>query len=229
MKDDDVFSLAIGIGIGAALGSGAMYILDPQTGASRRALARDKMIEAQTNTKRAAGVTARDLWNRAVGFAAEACSRISEGEVSDQVLEGRVRSKLGFLARNPSSIAAHVSQGRVRLSGPILSDEVQQLMKGIRSVRGVTGVENRLDVFDDAGQVPGLQGDKPRPGGEVWDVMQRRWSPATRFLIGAAGAVSLGLIAYSLADGSQSSLARERPQRQRSRVAPEESRAGWGI
>jgi hypothetical protein len=94
---------------------------------------------------------------------------------------------------------------RVVLSGPVRSDEVQQLIKGIRAVRGVTDVENRLTVHDDAAQLPGLQGDKPKPAGQVWDIMQRRWSPSTRFLVGTAGAFSLGLIAYSLSDGSLAS------------------------
>jgi hypothetical protein len=188
---NNVFSLMAGIGIGAA----AMYTLDPQTGERRRALARDKMTKAQKRVRETAGVTARDLSNRSAGVIAGFRSRISAQEVSDEVLEGRVRSKLGFLVRHPSAITTQVSNGRVVLSGPVLSDEAQQLIDGVRRVHGVIGVENSLEVRDTAEQVPGLQGDKPRPAGEVSDIMQRRWSPATRFLVGSAGAVSLGLIA----------------------------------
>ena len=79
----------------------------------------------------------------------------------------------------------------------MLLDEVQQLIDGARAVRGVTSVENNLTVRHDAAQVSGLQGEKPKPVGEVWDILQRRWSPSTRFLVSTAGAVSLGLMAYA--------------------------------
>jgi hypothetical protein len=199
----DLFSLAAGIGIGAA----AMYVMDPQMGERRRALARDKITSTRRKMKNAAGVTARDLGNRTAGIAAEVGSRIAEGEVNDEVLAGRVRSKLGFLVRHPSAITTEVSNGRVILSGPVLSDEVQQLIDGVRAVRGITAVENRLAVHDDPNKVSGLQGDKRKPSGEVWDIMQRRWSPATRLIVSTAGAVSLGLIAYSLTDGSRTAPA----------------------
>jgi hypothetical protein len=215
---NNVFSLMAGIGIGAA----AMYTLDPQTGERRRALARDKMTKAQKRVRETAGVTARDLSNRSAGVIAGFRSRISAQEVSDEVLEGRVRSKLGFLVRHPSAITTHVSSGRVALSGPVLSDEAQQLIDGVRRVHGVIGVENSLEVRDTAEQVPGLQGDKPRPAGEVSDIMQRRWSPATRFLVGSAGAVSLGLLAYSFADGSRSSSIQ-------AALFPRKKHASWGI
>jgi hypothetical protein len=196
---NNAFSLIAGIGIGAA----AMYALDPETGERRRALARDKMTKAQRKMRETAGVTARDLSNRSAGVVAGFRSRISAAQVSDEVLEGRVRSKLGFLVRHPSAITTHVSSGRVVLSGPVLADEAQQLVDGVRGVHGVTAVENSLEIHDNAAHVPGLQGDKPKPAGEVSDIMQRRWSPATRFLVGSAGAVSLGLLAYSFSDGSR--------------------------
>ena len=148
-------------------------------------------------------------------------SRISEREVDNDVLEGRVRSKLGFLVRHPSAIITQISNGRVVLSGPVLADEVQQLIAGLHAVRGVTDVVNRLEIHDDPAQASGLQGDKPKPAGEVWDIMQRHWSPSTRFLVGTAGAVSLGLIAYSLTDGA--------PRRGQERANQERAGTGWRI
>ncbi|MGH7853637.1 MAG: BON domain-containing protein, partial [Candidatus Binatia bacterium] len=192
-----------------------------------RAVARDKMTKAQKRLRSAAGVTARDLGHRSAGIIAEVRSRISGQEVGDEVLEGRVRSKLGFLVRHPAAIRTEISNGQVILSGPVLSDEVEQLIDGVRAVRGVTDVEDRLAVHEKATQVSSLQGDKPKPAGEVWDIMQRRWSPSTRFLVGTAGAVSLGLIAYSFSDGSRAAPA-STPWR-RKPLARRESRAGWSI
>jgi hypothetical protein len=164
-----------------------MYILDPEAGRRRRALARDKAILIERKAKEAAAVTVEDLKNRALGTFAEAKSRLLERGVDDTVLEQRVRSELGFLVRHPASIEIQVTDGHVVLSGPVLSDEVQQLLHGVENVRGVREVENHLEVYDDPDQIPGLQGDIPKPTGRALDIMQRRWSPATRFLVGAAG------------------------------------------
>jgi hypothetical protein len=227
--NDETLSLAAGIALGAAAGMTAMYVFDPDLGRRRRAAARDKIKEAQTSTKKTTGVTARDLWNRTVGTVAEACSYFSDREVSDEVVEGRVRAKLGFLVRHPRAVKTHVSGGRVHLSGPVLADEARQLIDGVAAVRGVRSVEDNLEIHKEPGEVSRLQGDKARPAGEVWDIMQRHWSPSTRFLVGAAGTVSLCLIAYSLVDGSQA--ARSNGQERHSRRAmpshEEEPTAGW--
>jgi hypothetical protein len=64
----------------------------------------------------------------------------------------------------------------------------------VAAVRGVKDVEDRLEVHAEPGNIPGLQGAARAPrGGEVFDLMQRNWSPSTRLLTGAAG---LGLAAW---------------------------------
>jgi hypothetical protein len=73
----------------------------------------------------------------------------------------------------------------------VLTDEVQQLIAGVATVRGVREVENRLDVHETSDNVPGLQGDIPKRAGQLLDVFQGRWSPSTRFLLGTAGMVLL--------------------------------------
>lgn len=174
-----------------ALGVLTMYIFDPVSGRRRRALARDKLVRIRNNAREAAQVTAVDLKNRIRGTVAEGRAALIEGTVDDAVLEERVRSKLGFLVRHPSSIDVQTTGGRVILSGPVLADEVPQLIQGVTSVRGVRDVENRLEVHTTGDNVPGLQGDVPKPTGELPDVFQGRWSPSTRFLLGTAGVVLL--------------------------------------
>jgi hypothetical protein len=228
--EDETVSLTAGIVFGAAVGLTAMYVLDPDMGKRRWALTRDKIQEARTKTRRAGGATARDLWNRTTGTIAEARSHFSEKEVSDEVLEARVRSKLGFLVRHPRAIKTQVSGGQVRLSGPVLADEARQLVDGAANVRGVRAVADTLKIYNKPGEMPGVQAEKVKPTGEVWDIMQRRWSPSTRFLVGTAGAISLCLIAYSLTDRSRAAPARAQ-QTWRRRVVPgrEETVAGWAI
>ena len=210
MKDTVIF-LA-----GAAFGAGMMYALDPDAGRHRRALTRDQLVRARTKTRETASATARDLLNRSYGIMAGARSRLFEGEVDDRVLEQRVRSKFGYVVRNPSAIEARVDSGRVTLTGAVRADEVDQLIAEVSGVRGVSTVENRLDVHHDAAHVPELQsGDKPKPSPQQIDIFQRRWSPATRLLVGVSGAaiiyavarphflwsalLSLGLVGYASA------------------------------
>jgi hypothetical protein len=206
---------------GASIGAGAMYVLDPQLGRRRRALARDKLVLAQRKTQAAASVTARDLKNRTAGLVAQGRSRFMQGGVDDEVLRERVRSKLGFLVRHPSAIEAQVSDGHVVLSGHVLSDEVAQLIKGVRSVQGVQDVENRLQVHSEPGNIPALQGDKPKPTGQPIDILQQHWSPSTRSLVILFG---LGLLAYSFGNGTRlyTSYRSKRTGR-----AQDEYTAGW--
>ena len=65
---------------GAGLGAGLMYLLDPQMGRRRRALARDQMAHLAHEAKDAAGVVAKDMKNRARGLAAGDLSVLAGGK-----------------------------------------------------------------------------------------------------------------------------------------------------
>jgi hypothetical protein len=174
--------------VGAGVGAGLMYLYDPQLGRRRRALTRDKFVHLTHRINDAIEVTSRDLTNRAVGVWAEMRSCLTSEDVSDEVLAERVRSKLGGLISHPSAVEVNAEQGHVTLSGPVLRDEANGLLKGVASVRGVREVNDHLAVHDEPGEVSALQGQPARKlSGQQWDVMQRHWSPTTRLLIGAAG------------------------------------------
>jgi VIT1/CCC1 family predicted Fe2+/Mn2+ transporter len=133
-----------------------------------------------------------DLLNKKhlnLGLAAETKSLISKKEqVSDEMLAQRVRSSLGPMVSHPSSIELNVQNGKVILSGPILADEVDRLLSHVSAMRGVEEVENRLEAHQDTGNIPGLQGAAAiRKAGQLPDIMQANWSPATRFIAGTAG------------------------------------------
>lgn len=182
-------SQGLGLFSGIILGAAAMYILDPQRGRRRRALLRDKLVLAGNELRDAADVTARDLLHRAQGLASETWSALRPGDADDAVLEQRVRARLGRAVSHPSSIEVRATDGRVTLSGPVLAHELDSLLAEVESVRGVREVEDRCEVHKEPGDVPGLQGGRPRYGTRP-DVLQRNWAPATRFLVGAAGATT---------------------------------------
>jgi osmotically-inducible protein OsmY len=181
---------------GVAAGLGLMYFLDPDQGRRRRALVKDQMVHAAHKTGDAMDATSRDIANRAKGAVAELRGRFQSEEVSDDVLRERVRARVGAVVGHASSIGVSVSDGRVTLSGPVLAHEVARLLRRVAAVRGVREVEDRLEVHTEPGDIPGLQGAARVPrGGEVFDLMQRNWSPSTRFFTGLAG---IGLAMWGL-------------------------------
>jgi len=187
---------------GVGLGAGVMYLLDPNRGGRRRALVRDQFVHACAKSRSAADVFRRDATNRLHGWMAVSRSAIHRDEPSDDVLKARVRAKIGRCVSHPSSIEVDAHDGVVTLAGPILADEVDALTANVESVRGVQSVRSELDVYDEPGNVSGLQGGRPRRGA-VLDVMQDSWSPTTRTALGAAG---VGLMAACLASRTPTAI-----------------------
>jgi uncharacterized membrane protein len=173
---------------GMAAAAGLMYFLDPNRGRRRRALVRDKAVSLSGESGDVLRKAGRDVSNRVAGTVANARSlvRSSKGTVDDQVVEARVRSKMGRVVSHPSSIHVSADQGRLTLRGSILAHEVNDLLAAIRSVQGVREIDDRLDVYKQAGDIPGLQGGSAPPG-EVPELWQTNWTPAVRLLVGAAG------------------------------------------
>jgi hypothetical protein len=153
---------AAGIG---TLGAGLMYYFDPERGRRRRSLLSDQAVHAGHKLQSGAGKTGRDLRNRTKGTLASVRGLFRSRKTEDEVLTERVRAHLGRAVSHPGSIEVDTQQGRVSLSGPVLAHEVEQLILHVRSVHGVKEIENRLDAYDEAGQIPGLQGaGTPRAG-----------------------------------------------------------------
>lgn len=177
--------LAFGTGLG--IGTGLMFLLDPDQGKRRRALLRDKCFWAARKTGEGAQVTARDLRNRTQGLVSEVQSRFSSAPVDDSVLVDRVRAKLGRVVSHPRAINVSSQNGRVVLSGPILTAEVPELLACVNSVSGVNEVINQLEAHEQSENHPALQGGRERQG-DRFEFFQENWSPAARFVAGAAGA-----------------------------------------
>jgi osmotically-inducible protein OsmY len=143
-----------GLGVGAAL----MYLFDPERGNRRRALLRDKAFHAAHSTREKLDVKSRDAANRLHGLLARTKSLLTRERVPDTVVAERVRSRIGHVVSHPGSIEVAVQDGRVTLAGPALSGELDPLLCEVERVRGVTGVENKLELHEEPGSVPGLQG-----------------------------------------------------------------------
>lgn len=180
-------ALFAGAGIGAAL----IYFFDPERGARRRALLRDQLIHSGHKLQDAADATAADLRNRARGYGASLRSPLSsEPPPGEAVLNERVRAAIGRVVTHPGAIEPTSSNGIVTLAGPVLAREVPLLIDRVLDVRDVSGVVNRLEVHQEPGNVPGLQGGGQERGGERAEFLQSNWAPSARLVAGFAGAAA---------------------------------------
>lgn len=189
MKKRDQLALLGGVGLGAGL----MYLLDPQGGGRRRALARDKAVHGYKVGSQFLRKASVDAGNRSRGLASQ-LNRLRSEAVDDVVLEERVRSKIGRCLSYPAAVRVEARDGRIILSGAVLASEVDELLVKVHNVRGAQGVESRLKVHESPEGIPALQGE-PQTNGRF---SLRNVKPRTAALggLGAlAGAVGLGLLA----------------------------------
>jgi hypothetical protein len=179
---------------GLGVGAGVMYFADPQEGGRRRARLRDSLVHTGHVLEVATGRTSRDIENRVAGLAARAAaSVVPQSPPIDDVLVARVRTRIGRLVSHPGAIEVKAASDRITLSGPVFEAEVEQLLAGVRAVRGVAHVNNQLEPHAHAGDISALQGPGPL---KLHRAPSRwiRWTPTTRVMVGATG---LALIAWA--------------------------------
>jgi len=77
---------------GVAIGAGTMFLLDPDRGARRRALIRDKGVRAANKTTDGLDALTRDVANRTRGAAASLRGRFDRRTPDERKLIERVRA-----------------------------------------------------------------------------------------------------------------------------------------
>lgn len=176
--------------VSAIAGALAMYLLDPDRGRRRRAMARDQLVHLGHQTRRDSSVIAADIFNRVKGFVAETRASLKPTEASDDVVKERIRSVLGRAVSHPHAVEVDARNGIVTLKGFILEDEIPAMITTVGAVRGVKEIIDNLERGRHPEEMPSLQGGRPR---KAWkpDFLQTNQAPATRFLLGLGGAALL--------------------------------------
>lgn len=159
-----IISLIEGLSIGAL----AMYFYDPDRGNSRRAVVRDKVQSLYNAKLEAKDIMIKDTMNRVKGLAYKTKAKLSFHTPGDEQLLEQIRSKIGHAVSHDGALTIDVNQGKVRVSGPILADEQDALITCIWEVPGVEMIEHKLDVFEDAGNIPALQGEQRKTTCDDW-------------------------------------------------------------
>ena len=182
MNNKEKWSLVGSAGVGAGLGAGLMYLLDPQGGRGRRAVARDKSVSALKKGGQVAAKTSRDLGNRTKGLISEAGTKLRGSDLvsnltnQGQTLLTNVQRSVRRAVSFPAAIEALVEEGKVILHGLVLASEVAGLLVAIEAIEGVSEVQNQLEIHE---SVEGLAAF--RNGA-------RRWvRPTARVLTGGTG------------------------------------------
>ena len=170
------------------LGAGLMYFMDPQHGNRRRAIVVDRANRFVNDIDESFDIAVEDARNRARGVLSEMTARLSEQGAPDWILEERVRSNLGRLARHTRALDVRADGGRIYLSGPVLREEEEAVVKAALRTRGVYGVENQLQVVENPQDIPALQ-TPSTAGATMMNQTQRNWSPATRLLSSVGGSL----------------------------------------
>ena len=132
--------LLASVGVGAALS----YLLDPAQGPSRRARARDKALKLARLRARGFRRVQHNLSNRAHGLFSRVRARFEREKPDDQVLHERVRSALGRVCSHAGTVEVSVSDGMVRLSGPIAEHEHIRVLRKVGGIHGVRAVRDEL-------------------------------------------------------------------------------------
>jgi len=242
MDKNNKWSLVSSAGVGAGLGAGLMYLLDPQGGRGRRAMARDKSVSALKNGGKAAAKTSRHLGNKTKGLVSQAGSKLRQSDLVDDLanhggaLLKRVQKKVRHAVSHPSAIEAAVEEGKVILRGLVLASEVAALLAAIGSIQGIGEIENQLEIHESIQDLAAYRNGA------------RRWvGPATRVLTGgtgsalayaglkrrdplgtALGALGLGLLAHGLTNFDPKRLTRRLSRSKNGRAFEAETLADLG-
>jgi len=144
---------------GVAAGAGVMYLLDPRGGARRRALIRDKFLQAGRSARMYGGRLARRARNEVLGELEErkAWWRERGEHIDDNVLIERVRAQLGHVLSHPSAVDVFADNGIVTLRGPVVRGEIRKICDRLDATRGIRNYNIELSERDIGERIPSAQ------------------------------------------------------------------------
>ncbi len=171
-------AILFGLGAGAA----TAYLTNPQYGRKRRAELASGANRLLKKVVREGEKSLRDSQHRLAGLAAQLWPGSESESPSDQVLEARIRSRLGRVTSHPRRIHVLCDQGTATLWGVVPEHELGVLVQAIEGIPGVTEVFNHLEVSrsEEAPTAHLLQ--------DARDQARLNWSPSKRLLLGTTGA-----------------------------------------
>jgi uncharacterized membrane protein/gas vesicle protein len=171
------------------VGAGLAYFFDPKEGENRRTLLRDKANSLVDRMDNSIYATVEDTRNKTRGVLSEWTAKLSNQDSPDWLLGERVRSALGRLSPHSRSVRVHAEDGQVHLSGSILKDEKDAIVKAASRTRGVREVIDELQVFYSPEEMSAFQDTTTSKSEDAPAWKQHNLSPATRLLSSVGGSL----------------------------------------
>ena len=171
---------------GVAVGAGALtaYLADPEVGDKRRA----RLV---TNTKRLlqrvgqdAKISLRDTGHRLAGMAASLRSQLRADQPSPEVLEQRIRSRIGRVISRPQCVHVLCDRGLTILWGTVPKNEIYPVLHAVREVPGVHEIQEHLETSEPEHLSEGCFDSL----NQVNKAIRLNWSPSKRLFVGGVGA-----------------------------------------
>jgi hypothetical protein len=141
-----------------AAGFGLMYLMDPEQGRRRRAIARDKTFKWLREVGDMSRKTGRHLANKSKGYAHETMSTargmaggVLGAEGYGRSIADRIRSRISTLGRGRNVNVDCDDCGRVTLAGDCTPEEITILVTEVQAIPGVDSIDNRINVGANAG------------------------------------------------------------------------------
>ena len=169
------------------LGAGLAYFFDPKEGENRRAFLRDKANNLVNQMDDSIYIAVEDTRNRTRGVLSEWTAKLSNQDNPDWLLAERVRGTLGRISPHSRRVKVRAEDGQVHLSGSILKDEKDAILKAASRTRGVRDVVDELEVFYSPEEMSAFQDTSQSQDGPAWK--QQSLSPATRLLSSVGGSL----------------------------------------
>lgn len=162
---EDAMNRPLGTLGAVAAGALAMYYLDPELGARRRALLAELVRSGLPPQRR--GRRRDRLARRAYHLVTQADPQ------SDADLRDDIQRRLGRWVSYPGAIEVGVSNGVVRLAGRVLAKERDGLLAQVQQMPGVQKLVNAMSAHDDPQEIaragvaetPPMRSGEPQPAG----------------------------------------------------------------
>ena len=171
------------------VGAGLAYFFDPQQGDRRRALLRDKANSLVDRMDDSIYARVEDTRNKTRGVLSEWTAKLSNQDSPDWLLAERVRNALGRLSSHSHSVKVRAEDGQVHLSGSILKDEKDAIVKAASRTRGVRDVVDELEVFYSPEEMSAFEDTPTFKNQDTPAWKQQSLSPATRLLSSVGGSL----------------------------------------
>ncbi|HEX9388906.1 MAG TPA: SRPBCC family protein [Anaerolineales bacterium] len=171
------------------IGAGVAYFFDPKQGESRRTLLRDKANNLVNQMDDSIYAAVEDTRNKTRGVLSEWTAKLSNQDNPDWVLAERVRNTLGRLTPHSRGVRVRAQDGQIHLSGSILNDEKDAILRAASRTRGVRDVIDELEVFYSPEEMSAFQDVSSSKSQNVPAWGQQNLSPTTRLLSSVGGSL----------------------------------------